>query len=42
MALISADIGVESAELVALQVIRMVVVVSVFPQLIVLLAHRFG
>lgn len=42
MALISADIGVESAELVALHVIRMVVVVSVFPQLIVLLAHRFG
>ncbi len=42
MALISADIGVESEELVALQVIRMVVVVSVFPQLIALLARLFG
>lgn len=42
MALISADIGVDSKELVALQVIRMVVVVSVFPQLIVLVTRLFG
>lgn len=42
MALISADLGVESKELIALQVIRMVVVVSVFPQIICLAANAFG
>lgn len=42
MALISADIGVESQELIALQVIRMVIVVSVFPQLILLLTSLFN
>ena len=42
MALISADLGVESKELIVLQVIRMVVVVSVFPQIICLVANVFG
>lgn len=42
MALISADLGVDSKELVELQIIRMVVVVSVFPQLICLIARYFG
>ena len=34
MALISADIGIESADLIVLQIIRMITVVSIFPQLI--------
>ncbi len=42
MALISADIGVNSRELVELQVIRLVVVVSLFPQIIVWVASAFG
>lgn len=42
MALISADIGVNSRELVELQVIRMVVVVSLFPQIIVWVASGFA
>ena len=42
MALLSADLGVESKELVELQIIRMVVVVSVFPQVISLIAKTFG
>lgn len=42
MALISADMGVDSKELIELQIIRMVVVVSVFPQLIWMIADRFG
>ncbi len=33
MALISADVGVKSADVIVLQIIRMVVVVSVFPQI---------
>lgn len=41
MALISADIGADSRELVELQVIRLVVVVSVFPQIIVRIAAAF-
>ena len=36
MALISADLGVDSKELIELQIIRMVVVVSAFPQVIFL------
>ena len=42
MALISADLGVESKELVELQIIRMVVVVSVFPQIACLIVKIFG
>ena len=42
MALISADLGVNSKELVELQIIRMVVVVSVFPQIIWLISKFFG
>lgn len=38
MALISADLGVESPELIELQLIRLLTVVSVFPQIIWLLA----
>lgn len=34
MALISADIGIESADVIVLQIIRMVTVVSLFPQVI--------
>lgn len=34
MALISADIGIESADIIVLQIIRMVTVVSLFPQII--------
>lgn len=34
MALIAADIGVESADLIVIQVIRMIVVISIFPQII--------
>lgn len=41
MALISADIGADSRELVELQVIRLVVVVSLFPQIIVRIATAF-
>ncbi|MTI54706.1 MAG: membrane-spanning protein [Geosporobacter ferrireducens] len=42
MALIAADIGVESADVIVLQIIRMVVVVSVFPQLISLIVKLAG
>ena len=38
MALISSDLGVENKEVIELQIIRMVVVISVFPQIIVRLA----
>lgn len=34
MALIAADIGVESADLIVIQVIRMIIVISVFPQIV--------
>lgn len=34
MALISADIGIDSADVIVLQIIRMITVVSVFPQII--------
>ena len=34
MALISADLGVENTDIVILQVIRAVVVMSLFPQII--------
>ena len=39
MALISADLGVQSPDLIVLQVVRMLVVISVFPQIINLLVH---
>ena len=39
MALISADLGVQSPYLIVLQVVRMLVVISVFPQIIHLLVH---
>lgn len=42
MVLISADLGVNSKELVELQLIRMVVVVSVFPQIISVVAALWG
>lgn len=42
MALISADLGVENTDVVILQVIRAVVVMSVFPQIMALLVHVTG
>lgn len=39
VALISADLGVQSPYLIVLQVVRMLVVISVFPQIIHLLVH---
>lgn len=39
MALISADLGVRSPDLIVLQVVRMLVVISVFPQIINLLVR---
>lgn len=42
MALISADIGVQSTDLVVLQVFRMVLVISIFPQIIRLVAGFFA
>lgn len=42
MALISSDLGVESADLIVLQVIRLLVVVSVFPQIISLVVKLAG
>jgi len=41
MALISADLGVESKEVIELQIIRMVLVISIFPQIISLIAGFF-
>ena len=42
MALISSDLGVNSSTLVELQIIRMVVVVSLFPQIIKIIVTTFG
>ncbi len=42
MALISADIGIESADVVVLQIIRMVTVISVFPQVLMLIIEVLG
>lgn len=42
MALISADIGIESADVVVLQVIRMLIVISVFPQVIRFIVYLVG
>jgi len=42
MALISSDLGVQSTDLVVLQIIRLVVVVSLFPQIIHLIIKLVG
>ena len=42
MALISADLGVDSKELVELQIIRLVVVIALFPQIICAIARAVG
>lgn len=42
MALISADLGVQSPELIELQIIRMVVAIAVFPQVIWFLSRLIG
>lgn len=39
MALISADLGIQSPDLIVLQVVRMLVVISLFPQIIHLLVR---
>lgn len=41
MALISADIGIESADVIVMQIIRMVTVVSIFPQIIMMIVSMF-
>ncbi|MDF2678458.1 MAG: rane-spanning protein [Bacillota bacterium] len=41
MALISADLGVQSTNLIVLQIIRLVTVISVFPQVIRVFVHLF-
>ena len=41
MALISADIGIESADVIVMQIIRMVTVVSIFPQIIMMIVSIF-
>ena len=42
MALIASDIGVDSADIIVIQVIRMVVVISIFPQIIWFIVRLFG
>ena len=42
MALISSDLGVQSTDLIVLQIIRVVVVISVFPQIINLIVKFVG
>ena len=42
MALISSDLGVNSKEVIELQIIRMVVVIVVFPQVIYLISCFVG
>lgn len=41
MALISSDLGVESKEVIELQIIRMVLVISIFPQIIAAISRLF-
>lgn len=41
MALISSDIGVNSIDLVIIQVFRMILVISIFPQIIVIVVNTF-
>ena len=42
MALISSDIGVNSTDLIVIQVARMILVISIFPQVIQLVANALG
>ena len=42
MALIASDIGVKSADVIVIQIIRMVVVISIFPQIIRILVNFIG
>lgn len=42
MALIASDIGVKSADVIVIQVIRMVVVISIFPQVIRIIVSLFA
>lgn len=42
MALIAADIGVDSADVIVIQVIRMVFVISIFPQIITIIVGLVG
>ncbi len=42
MALIASDIGIESADVIVLQIIRMVMAVSVFPQMVNLIVKIIG
>lgn len=42
MALIAADIGIESADVIVLQIIRLVTVVSIFPQIIRIIVSIVG
>ena len=42
MALISADIGVFSTDLVVIQILRMILVISIFPQIILLIVRFAG
>lgn len=42
MALISSDLGVDSKEVIELQIIRMVVVIVVFPQILFQICLLFG
>jgi hypothetical protein len=42
MALISSDLGISSSTLIELQVIRMIVVISLFPQIIRIVVAAFG
>ncbi len=42
MALISNDLGVENTDIIILQVLRAVIVMSLFPQIINLILHIIG
>lgn len=42
MALISSDIGVENADVIILQVVRAVVVMTLFPQIMLIIASAIG
>jgi membrane AbrB-like protein len=42
MALIASDLGIQSTDVIVLQIVRMVIVVTVFPQVIQLVVHFSG
>jgi len=42
MALISSDIGVNSTDLVVLQIVRLITVIAIFPQVIYIISRLFG